>query len=360
MVTIQEIKRHYFFTDADAELLKSLRPLADSVQERMADEFYDYRLGIPETAAFLKDDLLRKRLRKTHQDWFVNLFSGSYDNLYHHTLRRIGQAHVRIGLNAHFVNAAMNVVRHFLIEVLQENFPDLPERRKYRNAVEKIIDINLDVMSASYQEEELNKVFLSHSLESKLIHAAERFTYGLNLILVVALAGVSLSVIGLFVWDISHIFHGNVEKGILGGKLVDPIRAEKRVQLIATDDIGEWAALALTEPARFLGKALEIAGDELSNPEIAATFAQVLGRPVRFQRLPLFVTRLVLGKEFHQMFKWFNEEGYRADLALLRREYPEVELTSLDAWLRREGWSRKGRSYARHAKTFIAKIPRDD
>jgi uncharacterized membrane protein (DUF373 family) len=216
MVTIQEIKRHYFFTDADAELLKSLRPLADSIQERMADEFYDYLLGIPETAAFLKDDLLRKRLRKTHQDWFVNLFSGSYDNLYHHTLRRIGQAHVRVGLNAHFVNAAMNVVRHFLIEVLQENFPDVSERRKYRNAVEKIIDINLDIMSASYQEEELNKVFLSHRLESKLIHAAERFTYGLNLILVVALAGVSLSVVGLFVWDISHIFYGDVEKGILG------------------------------------------------------------------------------------------------------------------------------------------------
>ena len=152
----------------------------------------------------------------------------------------------------------------------------------------------------------------------------------------------------------------DVEKGILGGKLVDPIRPERRVQLIATEDIGEWAALALTEPARFVGKELEIAGDELTNPEIAATFARVMGRPVKFQRLPLFVTRLVLGKEFHQMFRWFNQEGYRADLALLRREYPEVTLTSLDAWLRREGWSTKGRSYARHAKTFIAKIPRDD
>lgn len=133
-----------------------------------------------------------------------------------------------------------------------------------------------------------------------------------------------------------------------------------RLNSFATDDIGEWAALALTEPARFRGKALEIAGDELHNPEIAATFVQVLGRPVRFQRLSLFVTRLALGKEFHQMFKWFNEEGYRADLALLRREYPEIEPTSLDAWLRREGWSRKGKSYARHGKTFIAKIPRDD
>jgi len=150
-----------------------------------------------------------------------------------------------------------------------------------------------------------------------------------------------------------------VEKWLLSGKLVDPIRAEKRVQLIATDDIGEWAALALIEPGRFVGKALEIAGDELTNPEIAATFGRALGRPVRFSRMPLPVTRLLLGKEFHQMFRWFNEQGYRADLALLRREYPEVSLTSLEAWLRREGWSTKGRAYAPHAKTFIAKIPID-
>ncbi len=216
MVTITEIKSHYFFTEADAELLKSLHPLAEASKERMADEFYDYLLGIPETAAFLKDDQLRNRLRNTHQEWFVNLFSGTYDNLYHHTLQRIGQAHVRIGLNAHFVNAAMNVIRHFLIEVLQENFPDVSKRRKFRNAVEKIIDINLDIMSTSFQQEELNKVFLSHRLESKLIHATERFTYGLNLVLVLALAGVSLGVVGLFIWDISHIFHGDMEKGILG------------------------------------------------------------------------------------------------------------------------------------------------
>jgi uncharacterized membrane protein (DUF373 family) len=46
--------------------------------------------------------------------------------------------------------------------------------------------------------------------------AAERFTYGLNLVLVLALAGVSLGVVGLFIWDIAHIFRGDVEKGILG------------------------------------------------------------------------------------------------------------------------------------------------
>jgi len=216
MVNMQDIKKHYFFSDEDAELLKALRPLAEANKERMADEFYDYLLGIPETASFLKEDLLRKRLRKTHQDWFTELFSGTYDNAYYHNLQRVGQVHVRIGLNAHFVNASMNIVRHFVIELLQESFPVIEERRKYRNAAEKIVDINLDVLSASYQEESLRKVFISHNLESKLIQAAERFTYGLNLVLVVALAGVSLAVVGLFAWDILRIFTGDIEKGILG------------------------------------------------------------------------------------------------------------------------------------------------
>jgi uncharacterized membrane protein (DUF373 family)/hemoglobin-like flavoprotein len=216
MLTMQEVKEHYFFTDTDAALLKDLLPLAREHSERMIEEFYNYLLKIPETAGFLQDDKAMGRLKKIHSDWFLSLFSGRYDNHYLLTLQRIGQAHVRTGLSAHYVNAAMNVVRRFLIELLQATYPKIEERRKYRIAVEKILDINLDIISTSYQEEELRKVFVSHRLESKLIQAAERFTYGLNLILVIALSGVSLSVVALFVWDLVHIFiQGDFEKGIL-------------------------------------------------------------------------------------------------------------------------------------------------
>jgi len=215
MLTMQDIKNHYFFTEEDATLLRSLQPVAEANMDRMADEFYDYLLGIPETATYIKDERFLLKLKKTHRDWFSSLFTGTYDNQYLNTLQRIGTAHVRVGLNAHFVNVAMNVVRHFVVEMLQENFPGHEERRRLRAACEKIIDINLDIMSASYQQEELKKFFLSRRLESQLIKATERFTHGLNLVLVLALAGLSLSVVGLFVWDIGHIFQGNVEKGIL-------------------------------------------------------------------------------------------------------------------------------------------------
>lgn len=215
MLTMQEIKSHYYFTDTDAKLLEELLPLARKNCEAMVEEFYGYLLKIPETAAFLRDPKDLQKLRQTHAQWFLSLFCGRYDNGYMITLQGIGQAHVRIKVSAHYVNAAMNVVRRFLIELLQANFPEIEARRKYRIAVEKILDINLDIMSTSYQEEELRKVFVSHRLESKLIHAAERFTYGLNLILVVALIVVSLSVVGLFFWDLVHVFSGSMEKGIL-------------------------------------------------------------------------------------------------------------------------------------------------
>jgi uncharacterized membrane protein (DUF373 family) len=215
MLTMQEIKSHYLFTKEEAEILGSLLPIAEKNRELMITEFYDYLLGIPETAAFLQDEQLLHRLKMSHGDWFVNLFHGAYDNHYLHNLQRIGQMHVRIGLKAHFVNAAMQVVRRFAVGMISENFPERSERRMNNEAIGKILDINLDIITASYIEEELKKVFISHTLETKLIKATERFTYGLKLILVLALVGVSLSLVGLFFWEIAHIFSGAVEEGIL-------------------------------------------------------------------------------------------------------------------------------------------------
>src|SRR5262245_41394902 len=134
-----------------------------------------------------------------------------------------------------------------------------------------------------------------------------------------------------------------VEVGILKGKLVDPIRADKPYQTIATDDIGAFAALAFERPRDFIRLELEIAGSELTNPEAAQVFSRVLGKPVKFRKLPMPMVRILLGKEFYQMFRWFNESGFKADIAFLRRRYPEVHLQTLDEWLRNEGWHKRAR-----------------
>jgi uncharacterized protein YbjT (DUF2867 family) len=134
-----------------------------------------------------------------------------------------------------------------------------------------------------------------------------------------------------------------VEIGLLKGKLMDPIRADKPYQTIATDDIGAFVALAFERPKDFIGSELEIAGSELTNPEAAQVFGRVLGKPVKFKKLPMPMVRLVLGKEFYQMFRWFNDSGFKANIPELRRKYPEVRLQTLEEWLRAEGWHKRAR-----------------
>jgi uncharacterized protein YbjT (DUF2867 family) len=132
-----------------------------------------------------------------------------------------------------------------------------------------------------------------------------------------------------------------VEKGLMKGRLVDPVKGAKPYQTIATDDVGKFVALAFDRPQEFIGAELEIAGSELTNEQAAAIFASVLGRPVKFRRLPMPVARVALGKELFQMFRWFNDSGYQADVAGLRSRYPELGLRTLEDWLREEGWENK-------------------
>src|SRR3989449_11167636 len=93
--------------------------------------------------------------------------------------------------------------------------------------------------------------------------------------------------------------------GILRGKLTDPIRGDKKYQTIATDDIGAFVALAFSRPKDFIGVELEIAGGDLTNVEAAQVLSRVLGKKVKFQKLPMPIVRMFMGKEFYLMFRWF-------------------------------------------------------
>lgn len=42
-------------------------------------------------------------------------------------------------------------------------------------------------------------------------------------------------------------------------------------------------------------------------------------------------------KEFHQMFRWFNDSGFGANIPELRKRYPEVQLQTLEQWRHNEG-----------------------
>jgi uncharacterized membrane protein (DUF373 family) len=214
MRTFQEIKDNYQFTELESETLKGLLPLLEPHAQRIVSDFYHYLLQFPDTAKYLQEEARQARLRTMHQAWLLALFQGPFDDRYYQRLQRIGNAHVRIGLSAHFVYVGMNFIRLQLTRIIESEVePKL--RPDAIRAVEKILDLNLDVIARTYHEEEVRRIFLSYKLDNALIRFARRFTFGLNLLLVVGLICLSLGVVLVLAYDISLIFRGSPERGLV-------------------------------------------------------------------------------------------------------------------------------------------------
>lgn len=113
------------------------------------------------------------------------------------------------------------------------------------------------------------------------------------------------------------------------GAMATVLGADKPVQMVAVRDIGVFARMAFEQPT-LVGEAMELAGDELTVPSIAAALVAA-GRRGRYWRVPRFLLR-AMGKESRMLF-WFGEGGYRADIGALRALHPG--LLTFEAWLAR-------------------------
>lgn len=211
------LKAHYKFTEEEAQILHDLQPRMEKLADRFIDEFYDYIWGFGKTAQFLKNKDIIAHHRKKIKEWFVNLFCGNYDMSYFMYIYRIGEVHVRIGLPTHYVNSAFTFVRTFVLQSIEENFENKEQHIKEIKAVEKIIDINLDVLTSSYREEELSKFLSLSKFEKSILSSLKKFNSYINFFLATALALVAFFAIGLFAYDIYLLFFSDIgiEKGIL-------------------------------------------------------------------------------------------------------------------------------------------------
>lgn len=124
--------------------------------------------------------------------------------------------------------------------------------------------------------------------------------------------------------------------GILGGTLAQPLSPDRPFQQVAVDDIGAFVSMALGDRAEWLGRELDLAGDERTMPEIAEAFSEVIGRDVSYVQVPWDDFREAAGDEYHDMYRWFEDVGYDVDIPALRRIHPG--LLSFEDHLREAGW----------------------
>lgn len=162
-----EMKEYVDFDDEDAERLRDLQPVVSPHFEDVVDGFYDALLNNSHTREVFADDEQLDRLRNSLHEWLEEVFGGTYDADYYEKRRRIGAVHVRVGLPPRFMFGAMNLVRTDLMDILHDEEAEPADEA----AVERILDLDLTVMTQAYWDEVIDrKVESASTLATGLAH----------------------------------------------------------------------------------------------------------------------------------------------------------------------------------------------
>jgi uncharacterized protein YbjT (DUF2867 family) len=125
----------------------------------------------------------------------------------------------------------------------------------------------------------------------------------------------------------------SIQRGMFLGIFRANFGVSLPVQFVATYDIGWFAARALEDPERYAGRVIPLAGDELSIGDIIKTFKTVTGRKPWVAPIPGFLAKRAMPKEFLDMFTWIREKGFKADIAQVRQEHPQ--LLTFAGWVKK-------------------------
>jgi len=106
----------------------------------------------------------------------------------------------------------------------------------------------------------------------------------------------------------------------------------------ARDRRAQFTALVIERRAKFLGKRIDIASDELTSATVAALISEASGRRIEYTALSIDAVRQQ-NEDLARMYEWFDRVGYDADIVGLRSLYPEVDWHRFSTWAREQDWS---------------------
>lgn len=124
-----------------------------------------------------------------------------------------------------------------------------------------------------------------------------------------------------------------VKKMIDKGKLPSAINKSVPQQFISAKDIGEITVAVFNNTAEYTGVIITPAAEELTLQQVADIFTESTGKKISFQKMPLFLARLLMGKDLYTMFRWVNENGgtFIKDVEAYRADHPG--LLRLKDWI---------------------------
>ncbi len=171
-----EMKRYVGFSDEDARLLRAVAPKMERHFPALSERFYDQIALHPDAAkVFTGGQAQIERLKGTLQGWAHRVFVGPHDEDYAAERYKIGVRHVMAGLSQRYVISSMGLIRGRLQEALAiEVQGDPPRLQATKKALDKILNLDLNLMCESYFQESIRVLSdVNRRLEQANLELAE-------------------------------------------------------------------------------------------------------------------------------------------------------------------------------------------
>lgn len=145
LVTLMEL------SSDEAALLGGLTGQARAAAPQMTADFYDRLLKHQHTMEYLQG-VSTERMHSMLGDWFIGLFSGTYDEEYARQRMTIGQVHVKIGLPVRYPLAMLDVILPAGEAVARQS----PQPEQAVIAFRKVLALDVAVFNQAYENNQLH------------------------------------------------------------------------------------------------------------------------------------------------------------------------------------------------------------
>jgi uncharacterized protein YbjT (DUF2867 family) len=106
------------------------------------------------------------------------------------------------------------------------------------------------------------------------------------------------------------------------------------LQMIGVSDIGAVAAEVFMNVDAYKGRAISLAGDELTYAQFKHIFEKRTGQTLPTTWRPLAALFMAVVKDMGYMYKWFHDEGFGADVEEVKKIHPGLK--DFETWLETE------------------------
>ena len=156
LATLHQIQAFLSFGPEDAKNLRSLLPVVEQHGPGITDRFYEQLGQNADTAKHIAGRV--DALKATHREWMRTLVGGEYGDDYLTSRWRIGQVHVRVGLDPYWVEAVMSSIRTEMLTAIVKEVPSPEEAATKYASFCKACDLDVIIINLSYSEDRLDRI----------------------------------------------------------------------------------------------------------------------------------------------------------------------------------------------------------